>query len=187
MIFAINGSNSEWSINKKLLKSIIKHNKINAELIEIESLDIPIYSIQRQQKHGFPQEILELNQVLNNATGFIVSTPEHNGFFTAFFKNIIDWLSRLDRKVFRDKFVIILSTSPGKMGGKTGAISLSTLVNRMGGKVISVHSLPSFKENYDEPTGEILNEVFLTEVQHAVKQLEEEIKAEQSKELELIV
>ncbi|MBE2279911.1 MAG: NAD(P)H-dependent oxidoreductase [Ignavibacteriaceae bacterium] len=187
MIFAINGSNSEWSINKKLLKSVIKHSEVNANLLEIESLDIPIYSIQRQQKHGFPQEILELNESLNNASGFIISTPEHNGFFTAFFKNLIDWLSRLDRKVFRDKFVVILSTSPGKMGGKTAAISLSTLVNRMGGRVISVHSLPSFKENYDESTGEILNGEFLSEVKHAVKQMELDIKTEKSKELELVV
>ena len=46
----------------------------------------------------------------------MISFAEHNGFYTAAFKNLFDWTSRIDRKVYQDKPAVLLSTSPGPRG-----------------------------------------------------------------------
>jgi NAD(P)H-dependent FMN reductase len=47
----------------------------------------------------------------------ICSLAEHNRSYSAAFKNVFDWASRINVKVFQDKPMFLMSTSPGGYGG----------------------------------------------------------------------
>ena len=83
---------------------------------------------------------------MGEADGFIVSSPEHNGSMPAFFKNTIDWISRMDGKVFNDKPTVFLSTSQGPRGGLSALTHILAIMPYQGAEVIGGHSLGSFDE-----------------------------------------
>ena len=51
------------------------------------------------------------------ADGVVVSLAEHNLNFTTAFKNVLDWVSRIDMQFLLGKKLLVLSTSPGGFGG----------------------------------------------------------------------
>jgi len=111
-IIAFTGSTNPNSINEKLLIATInKLSKDSVNLVQLVDKNIPVYSQKIEEEEGIPNPIKELFQLLTQADGFIIASPEHNGLLSAFLKNIIDWLSRVDQKFFGDKPVMLLSTS----------------------------------------------------------------------------
>jgi NAD(P)H-dependent FMN reductase len=75
---------------------------------------------------------------------------EHNGSYAAAFKNIFDWSSRIHVKVFRDKPLLLMATSPGGMGGKFVLEAGIQKFSRMGAKELVSFSLPNFYDNFKE-------------------------------------
>ena len=57
--------------------------------------------------------------MVNESIGIIISLAEHNGSYTSAFKNIYDWISVIETKVWGNKPLILLSTSDGQNAGKT--------------------------------------------------------------------
>ena len=79
----------------------------------------------------------------------MISLAEHNGSYTAAFKNIYDWISVIEADVWCSKPILLLSTSNGIRGGKT---VLETAYNRFSRDYkyeIPYFSLPSFNKNFD--------------------------------------
>ena len=96
----------------------------------------------------------------------IVSFAEHNGTYTAAYKNLFDWTSRINKQVFQHKPVVFLSTSPGPGGA---ASVLATAVNsapNFAADMKASISVPSFHENFDIETNKIVN----LEIQHELQQ-----------------
>lgn len=150
-ILAFSGSNNPESINEQLLITAI--NKIpNKHVNYIQLLDytVPIYS-QKIEKSGIPKSIKEIFKLFTEADGFIISSPEHNGLPTSFFKNIIDWLSRIDQNFFGNKPVLLMSTSPGANGGASHLEILKKLLPIWGGSLTGHYSLGSFNHKFDSP------------------------------------
>ncbi len=155
-IIAFTGSNNPDSINEKLVKHIISEfPKAGIEFVDLKEFNVPIYS-QAIEEMGTPEKIRKLFQIFTEADGFIVASPEHNGLPSAFLKNIIDWLSRIDQQFFGQKPILLLSTSPGVTGGRTHLQLLAGLVGRWGGNLVGQYSLGSFSENFDAGKGEIV-------------------------------
>ena len=153
-ILAFSGSNHSKSINQQLVlftASLITDTKV--EVIDISSWDIPVYSIDMDPDLT-PDAIKQLIELIKNHDGFIVSSPEHNGSTPAFFKNIIDWLSRRSKQVFDNKPMLLMSTSPGKKGGVTNREFHEHLLAYQGANLTATFSLPSFHQNMQ---GEALN------------------------------
>ncbi len=149
-IIAFTGSNNPNSINEKLVLSILKkYPGQNIEFIDLKDFNVPIYS-QEIEQNGIPKQIKKLFQLFTEANAFIIASPEHNGLPSAFLKNIIDWLSRIDQRIFCEKPVLLLSTSPGPTGGKTHLQILEKLVLRWGGLFVEQYSLGSFDQNFDK-------------------------------------
>ena len=94
--------------------------------------------------------MLALEEKMNEADGFIVSSPEHNGSMPAVLKNTIDWLSRIEQKVFNDKPTVFMSTSPGPRGGASALGHLVDVMPYRGANVVGHYSLGSFGEHYSE-------------------------------------
>ena len=133
--------------------SLIEGSEVN--VLDIRDWDVPMYSINMDPDQT-PEQITKLIDLINTHDGFILSSPEHNGATPAFLKNIIDWLSRRGNKIFSDKPMLLMSTSPGGKGGQTNLNYLTHSLPYQGAKVAASYSLPSFYDNFKE--GKILDE-----------------------------
>ena len=173
-ILAFSGSNSKESINQKLVQSVSNMAQLHeVEVISLRDYEAPLYGIDLENESGIPNSILMLNEKFNEASGFIVSTPEHNGSMPAVLKNTIDWLSRIKgNKVFKEMPTFFLSASPGPRGGVSALDHLVTIMPYRGAKVIGSSSFGNFHENFKD--GEISNEK-LGELKNLVQKLEEAV------------
>lgn len=160
-ILALAGSNHTTSINQQLVNytaSLIEDMEV--KIIDIKDWNIPIYSIDMDPDQT-PEQITALIQLIQDADGFIISSPEHNGGTPAFFKNILDWLSRRAKKVFDNKPILLMSTSPGGGGGVNNRKFLEHILPYQGASIAATFSLPSFYDNMKagKLEGEILQQL----------------------------
>lgn len=150
-IIAFAVSNSKNSINHQLIEAVSQLlQNVEVEIINLRDYPAVIYGIDEEQENGYPDKMIELNEKLKEAQGYIISTPEHNGSMPAFFKNAIDWLSRIEKSVLNDLPTVFLSTSPGPRGASSAGSHLAAIMPYRGTKVIGYHSVGSFNEKVIE-------------------------------------
>jgi len=156
-IITIGASSSKKSINK-ILAEYTGNLLDNVKLIKVDLNDfvMPIFSVDIENEQGFSKGIKELNAIIESADGFVISFAEHNGAYSAAFKNAFDWLSRINGKVWRDKPMLLLATSPGERGGQSVLEIASARFPFNGGKIVGSMPFPSFFDNFKE--GEIVND-----------------------------
>jgi len=157
-IIIIGASSSSTSTNKALANytaSLL--NNVELTKIDINALnDLPIFSEDFEKENSTPEAVIELNKLFKETDGFIISHAEHNGSFSAGYKNAIDWVSRQGGKIFNDKPVMILSTSPGARGGSSVLSHAETIYPHRGAIISGVFSLPSYGDNFKD--GKIIDE-----------------------------
>ncbi len=156
-IITLGGSSSKNSINKQLAEYVGSTLKgVEVTNLDLNDYQLPLYSIDIENEQGFPKDLKELNQRVEEASGIVLSLAEHNGAYSAAFKNAFDWLSRIDGKVWRNKPMLLLRTSPGARGGQSVMdIALSRFPFN-GGNIVGSMTFPSFGENFKD--GTIVNE-----------------------------
>jgi len=153
-ILALGASNSRNSINQKLAKftaSEIKHS--NVELLDLNEFEMPLFSIDREMESGIPDQAKKFKKLIQSSDGIIISFAEHNGSYSAAFKNLFDWTSRISRSMWEGKPMFLLATSPGGRGGRSVLEMAVKDFPHRGGKVVSKFSLPSFRQNFSEEKG----------------------------------
>lgn len=155
-ILAFAGSNSSTSINHQLLKYIQNNYLPDLNLIELRSFEVPMYAMDTELNSGIPLTVQNLHAEIQNADRLLLSTSEHNGSYTSYFKSTMDWLSRFDQDFVKEKKVFIAGTSPGR-GGAANSIELSKrLMERLGASVQETFSLPSFGHVFEN--GKLIEE-----------------------------
>lgn len=176
-IIAFAGSNSSTSINHKFVSfaaSQIKNHEVN--VIKLTDYELPMFSEDIEKEQGFPPNLRLLNQEISNAEGIIISVNEYNSGVSGFFKNTIDWLSRIDIDFLKDKKVLLLSTSPGGRGAMTALEFTKNVFPRFGADITDSFSFPKFYENFSTEENKILDEslslTFNDVLQNFVRQLE---------------
>lgn len=136
-ILAFAGSNSSTSANRKLIEhALSKTAGHTVTLIDLRDYDAPIFSEDLEKESGVPESIQKLKDVFDGHDAFMIASPEHNGMMPAFFKNIMDWLSRTGGKIFQDKPVLLMSASPGPRGGQTNLGNMKTLFPHWGASAV---------------------------------------------------
>lgn len=174
-ILAFAGSHSSTSINHQFLTHVV--NRVQGheiKLIKLTDYVVPIYSIDNEKEKGFPVNIQVLKNLISENDALIISVNEHNGMISSFFKNYIDWLSRIDRNFLENKKILLMSTSPGARGAASALEYTKGILPRFGGNVIESFSFPSFKENFenDKVQNEVLDmgiEDVLTTFAHEIE------------------
>lgn len=157
-ILAFAGSNSSTSINQQLLDFILERFQGHeVKPVKLTDYDLPIYRADLEKEKGIPVNVSIIKNLISEHDALIVAVNEHNSNVSAFFKNIIDWLSRADRNFLAGKKILLISTSPGKRGGAAALEYCKSIFPRFGGEVVQSFSLPSFKDNFVE--GKVENEV----------------------------
>lgn len=172
-VLAFAGSTSRTSINKRLA-SFVAQNLQQAEFTVIDLADytVPIFSVD-EEKNGTPEDIIKFSNLLETYDAFIVSLAEHNGSYAAGFKNIFDWASRIEKKVFRNKPLLLMATSPGGRGGANVLNGAANYFPYMGASSVTTFSLPNFFDNFKED--QITNEEYLLELKNKVSEFESKV------------
>ncbi|MDI9257760.1 NADPH-dependent FMN reductase [Flavobacterium sedimenticola] len=165
-ILAFGASNSSDSINKQLAHyAALQFPDAVVELLDLNDYEMPIYSKDREKAGGIPPLAHDFYQKIGASDLIVISFAENNGNYTTAFKNILDWMSRINGKTFQEKPMLLLATSPGARGGST---VLDIAVKRMpyqGGVVKGSFSLPSFHDNFKD------GKIVTPEWEEALKQI----------------
>ena len=170
-ILAFAGSTSSTSINKKLVTFVAESLQNTAfDIVDLREISVPIYSEDEEKENGFSEDITQFSNSLDKYDGFIISMAEHNGTYAAAFKNIVDWCSRLNGKIFREKPLLLMATSPGGMGGRFVLAAGEQRFPRHGAKEVFTFSLPNFSNNFKE--GKVINIEFLEVLQQKINEFE---------------
>ncbi len=131
-------SNSQHSINKALIEIIAStYPSLDYNIIDLDNYPLPIFAIDHLQENGVPENAAQFKSILSASDGLIIAIPEHNGSIPAFFKNILDWVSKADQqyKVLLNKPVVLLSASPGG-GGASSVAHAEAILKRLGAMII---------------------------------------------------
>lgn len=160
-VLAFAASNSKQSINKQLINyagGLLAEQNAQVDYLDINDYEMPIYSGEREEESGIPQLAHDFYNKIGAADAIVISFAEHNGNYTAAYKNLFDWTSRIDMKVFQGKPMVLLATSPGP-GGAASVLSIAkTSAPFFNGEVKGDVSLPSFYDNFDSELNVVTNE-----------------------------
>lgn len=169
-ILAFGGSTSKTSINKQLASySASLINDTNFKVIDFNDYKAPIYSTD-EEVNGFPEDLVALSESMKDFDGYVVSLAEHNGSYAAAFKSILDWLSRINRDIFNNKPVLLMSASPGGRGGASVLSNASNYFPHAGASEVITFSFPNFFDNFKE--SKITNDELYNSLLKKIKQLE---------------
>ena len=167
-IIAFAGSNSKNSINKQLVEyTSTLVNNVEVNLLDLNDFDLPLYGIDLENEKGIPENAHKFLNLIKKSDGIILSLAEHNGAYTTVFKNIFDWMSRIDGKLWSNKPMLLMATSPGGRGGVTALEIAKGRFPYMGGNIVADFSLPSFMDNFSD--GKLTNEELDVELKNKVE------------------
>ena len=175
-IVAFGASNSKMSINKQLATYTAHQIKeASVEVLDLNDYEMPLFGVDYEKTHGIPKLAHKFKEHLFKSDGIIISFAEHNGAYSVAFKNILDWISRIESNVWYNKPMFLLGTSPGGRGASTALEIAVNKFSRMTKGGIQNFSLPNFKDNFtnkDGITDTNLNQEFQTKLNLFVASLE---------------
>lgn len=150
-ILAFGASNSRNSINRRLATwAAAQLGDTETMLPDLNDFEMPIYSIDRQLSTGIPRLAYRFKELIDRADGIVISFAEHNGTVTAAYKNIYDWVSRIEKDVWQQKPLLLLASSQGARGASSVLDHATKRYGHGHGSVLAAFSLPRFDRNFDE-------------------------------------
>ncbi len=153
-ILAFGASNSSTSINRQFAHFAAQQiPEAEVNLLDLNDFEMPIYGIDKEKAQGIPQLAHDFKAQIEAVDGIVISFAEHNGAYSTAFKNIFDWISRIEKDVWRNKPMLLLATSPGGRGGKTVLDIAVNKFKRMNSNTILHFSLPGFYQNFSAEAG----------------------------------
>jgi NAD(P)H-dependent FMN reductase len=136
-LLGLSGSTRSASLNSRLLT--LAREKLPAcvalEATSVGDFGLPLYD--QDQEPDMPPGAIVLADRIAGSDGLIVASPEHNGSVSAALKSALDWISRLPggRKPLEGKPVLLMSASPGRIGGRRGLVHLRDILGGLGARV----------------------------------------------------
>jgi len=153
-VLVFGASTSSKSINKQLAQyaaSLLEGVELNQ--IDLNDFDMPVFNVDREETNGIPEQAYAFKNAIKQADGIIISFAEHNGAYAAAYKNIFDWVSRIEKEFWYNKPMLLMATSPGPRGAKSVLEIATKAYSRVNKNVVSGFSLPSFYDHFDSETG----------------------------------
>ena len=171
-ITAFAASNSTQSINKALVTyacSLLAGAE--TQVLDINDYEIPLFSVDREAELGQPHLAADFLARIAEADALVISFAEHNGSYSAAFKNLFDWCSRIEKRVWQGKPMVLLSTSPGARGGASVLELARASAPHFDGEVKATLAVPQFHENFDLERGQMTNEELKQALQQSMNSL----------------
>lgn len=173
-VVAFGASSSTKSINKML--AAYTANLIEGATVEVLDLNdyaLPLFSVDIEQELGQPALAKAFLNKIGASDIVVISFAEHNGSYAAAFKNIFDWCSRIEKKVYQGKSMILLATSPGPGGAQNVLAAAEHSCPFFDGVVKACLSVPSFYDNFDIESGVMTNDDIKAQLLDAAKRVVE--------------
>lgn len=171
-ILAFAASNSSTSINKQFVSSVSKYYKEvddEIDIIDLRDYELPLFSPDLEREQGIPSQAIAFAEKIDWADFILISYAEHNGNYSACYKNITDWVSRIKgRKLFNNKPVFLMATSNGARGGQSVLAIASQRLPWDGAEVIETFSLPEFSKNFEAGKG-VINGLLRSQLEAKVR------------------
>jgi chromate reductase, NAD(P)H dehydrogenase (quinone) len=139
-ILAFAGSTRSESYNKKLVQ-IAAHGARDAgadvTVVDLKDLPMPLYDGDLEESDGQPANAKKLKELMVSHDGFLISSPEYNSSISGVLKNAIDWVSRpvpneTPLIAFKGKAAVLMSASPGALGGLRGLVHVRSILGNIG-------------------------------------------------------
>ncbi len=162
-LLAFAATNSRDGINKRLVSYASRLleeglvDDVTVETLDLNDFEMPIYSVDRQNEDGIPPAAHDFLAKIGDADAVLVSFAEHNGHYTAAYKNLFDWASRIEREVYQGKPTVMLATAPGPGGGRNVLEAAVTSAPFFGNDVVASLSIPHFHEQFDSTRGVLVD------------------------------
>ncbi|MEM6730318.1 MAG: NAD(P)H-dependent oxidoreductase [Myxococcota bacterium] len=123
-VFAMAASLRSASQNKRLIaaaKTALDELGHTTDVADFGEFTMPLYNGDLQEADGIPAGTQALAERISAADAVVIASPEYNYSIPGVLKNAIDWLSRMRPNPFHGgKPVMLMSTSPGSVGGVRG-------------------------------------------------------------------
>lgn len=160
---ALAASNSKNSINKALLThaaDLLQSEvmETDVELLSVRDFDVPIYSIDTENESGIPEPARELFQKIGAADQILMAYAEHNASYTAGYKSLFDWMSRIEMKVFQNTPMVAIATSPGGGGARNVLAQAEASAPHFAADLKATLSIPKFYDVFDAEAGALTDE-----------------------------
>lgn len=169
-IIAFAGSPSKKSINKKLAAYAAGlFENAQVEVLDLNDYEMPLFTVDIEAVIGHHPLAKAFLEKIASADILVVSLAEHNGNYSAAFKNTVDWCSRINPKIFQDKPMLLMAASPGARGGASVLEIAKNNFPRFNTEIKAVFSLPSFNDNFDVENGRISNVEFDNQLKEIVR------------------
>jgi len=171
-VIAFAASSSTKSINKRLVTyatSLMEH--VHVEILDLNDYEMPLFSEDKEKVLGHHELARQFLVKIAESDAIIISFAEHNGSYSAAYKNLFDWCSRINQKVFQKKPMVLLSTSPGPRGAATVLAAATNSAPFFDGDVKASLSIPSFYDNFNVDNEIISNDEILEQLKSAVASL----------------
>lgn len=136
LVFA--GSARRASLNKQLARiaaEVVTGLGGEGVFVDLADYPLPLYDGDLEQAEGIPANAYDFSSLVGDADALLYVSPEYNGAYTPLLKNTIDWVTRIDRRVFA-KPTALASASPGGTGGRNGLKLLRATLEHMAVPVI---------------------------------------------------
>jgi chromate reductase, NAD(P)H dehydrogenase (quinone) len=139
-ILAFAGSARRDSWNQKLVRVAIAGAEAagaTVTYLDWRELPLPLYDGDLEEATGLPDNVLKVKALMQAHQGFLIACPEYNGSITPLLKNAIDWASRpapgeASLACFKEKVAVLMSTSPGALGGLRGLVHVRAILSNIG-------------------------------------------------------
>jgi chromate reductase, NAD(P)H dehydrogenase (quinone) len=158
-ILAFAGSARKSSFNKKLVRiAVAGARAAGAEvtLIDLNDFPLPLFNEDEEAQHGLPPNGRKIKDLMLSHQGFLISSPEYNSSISGLLKNTIDWASRPvpgepPLACFANKVAVLMSASPGALGGLRGLVHVRAIFGNIGTCVLpGTISIPKAMDAFEE-------------------------------------
>ncbi len=116
-LLSISGSLRQGSFNRMLLKEA--ETAFGPATVLTADLNLPLYDGDLEAAEGIPASVQTLADQIKTADALVISSPEYNKGIPGVLKNALDWVSRVNGAVLKDKPTVVISAAAGRTGGET--------------------------------------------------------------------
>ena len=150
-LLTISGSLRKGSYNRMLLGEAVKAFG-DAEVTQAD-LNLPLYDGDLEEAEGIPAPVQTLADQIKATDAIVISSPEYNKGIPGVLKNALDWVSRVEGAVLKDKPTVVISAAAGRTGGETAQFMVLSCLTQLqvrllpGPAVLVAGAMNEFDEN----------------------------------------
>lgn len=127
-LLCLSGSLRAASSSRAVLEKLCRTIGDEVSILRFDIATLPHYDADL----GSLESVEAFKAAIAEADGLLIVTPEYNYSVPGVLKNAIDWASRpAYASVFKDKPVLVMSTSGGALGGVRAQAHLKYILNGM--------------------------------------------------------